>query len=148
MKKAKKFLKIMFSVILLILPIALISINNELIIGDELWNFQNIMKMINGGKIYVDNNVIITPIFYFLGMPLIKFFGSNILGFRIYNVIIFCILILSSFLIFKLLKIDNLKSILYAFLIFLFVMPYISVGANYNVLAISLYLARYNCIFK
>lgn len=148
MKKAVKFLKIIVLVILIMLPLCLISINNELIIGDEIWNFQNIMKIINGGKIYVDNNVIITPIFYFLGIPLIKVLGSNILGFRVYNVIIFCILILSSFYIFKLLKIDNLKSILYAFLIFLFVMPYISVGANYNVLAVSFYLMRYNFIFK
>lgn len=148
MEKASKFLKIIVLIILLIIPLCLISINNELIIGDEIWNFQNIMKMINGGKIYVDNNVIITPIFYFLGIPLIKLLGSNILGFRVYNVIIFFILILSSFHIFKLLKIDNLKSKLYALLIFLFVMPYIPVGANYNVLAVSLYLVRYNCIFK
>lgn len=144
----KKFLKIIVLVVLLILPLALISINNELIIGDEIWNFQNIMKMINGGKIYVDNNVIITPIFYFLGIPLIKLLGSNILGFRIYNVIIFCFLLLSIFYIFKLLKIDNLKCSLYTLLIFLFVMPYIPVGANYNVLAVSLYLARDNYIFK
>ena len=32
---------------------------------DELWNFQNIYKMVNGYTIYQDANVIITPIFFF-----------------------------------------------------------------------------------
>ena len=34
--------------------------------NDELWNFQNIYKMINGYTIYNDSNVIITPIFFYL----------------------------------------------------------------------------------
>lgn len=148
MEKAVKVLKKIILFILLMLPIFFNSIGSELIIGDEIWNFQNVMKMVNGGIIYVDNNVIITPIFYYLGTVIVKFLGSNILGFRIYNAIIFSVLILSSFFIFKLLKIENLKSILYTLLIFLFVIPYISVGANYNVLAISFYLIRYNNIFK
>ena len=148
MEKIVKFCKKIGLIFLLIIPIFFISIKTELIVGDELWNFQNVMKMINGGKIYIDNNVIITPIFYILGTIILKAVGANLLAFRIYNVIIFLNLILSSFLIFKSLKLDNLKSILYTLIILLFLMPYISVSANYNVLAISFYLIRNSYIFK
>lgn len=148
MKKVVKFLQIILLVIALIIPITIISINSELIIGDEIWNFQNIMKMINGGKIYVDSNVITTPIFHILGSFIVKYLGANILGFRIYNIALFLILILSSFLIFRTLKIDKIRSMLYTLFIFLFLMPYISVGANYNVLAVALYFVRNCIIFK
>jgi len=148
MEKVVKFLNKTLLIILLIVPLSIIAINSELIIGDEIWNFQNVMKMVNGRKIYVDCNVIVTPIFYFLGQLFVWIFGSNILGFRIYNIFIFLILLLSSFYIFKCLKIEKIKACIYTFLIFLFVMPYISVGANYNVLAIAFYLLRNNFIFK
>ena len=148
MQKNVKLLKNIFLFTLLLLPLCFITINSELIIGDEIWNFQNVMKMINGGKIYVDSNVIITPIFYYIGKLFLMLFGANILGFRIYNIVIFFILILSSFFIFKVLKIDKVKSVLYSLIVLLFVMPYISVGANYNVLAIAFYLIRSIIIFK
>lgn len=148
MKKVVKFLQIILLVIALIIPITIISINSELIIGDEIWNFQNIMKMINGGKIYVDSNVITTPIFHILGSFIVKCLGANILSFRIYNIALFLILILSSFLIFRTLKIDKIKSMLYTLFVLLFLMPYISVSANYNVLAVALYFMRNCIIFK
>ena len=148
MIKTVKFFKRILLVILLILPIFFISINSELIIGDEIWNFQNIMKIINHGKIYVDANVIVTPMFYFIGTSIVKLFGAYLLGFRIYNGIIFSLLILFSFFMFRTLKVDNIKSMIYSLIIFLFLMPYISVGANYNVLAVLFYLIRHMVIFK
>lgn len=148
MEKFVKFCKKIGLIFLLVMPIFFISITTELIIGDEIWNFQNIMKMINGGTIYIDNNVIITPMFYILGEIIVKALGANLLAFRIYNVMIFSLLILSSFFIFKSLKLDNVKSILYTLIILIFVIPYISVSANYNVLAISIYLIRNNIIYK
>ena len=134
-KNILKVLKIITVIILLLLPLSLISINSELIVGDELWNFQNITKTINGGKMYVDCNIIITPIFYLIGYCFVRILTGTILGFRIYNIFTFLILLLSSFYLFISLKISKYKSALYTLLIFLFVMPYISVGANYNILA-------------
>ena len=131
---------IILVIILLSIPLALISLNSELIIGDELWNFQNIAKMLDGGKIYIDNNVIITPIFYIIGYCFVKFITGTILGFRIYNIIIFLGLLLSSFLLFRSLKIDKLKSFMYTLFVFLIIMPYISVGANYNILVETIFV--------
>lgn len=136
----KNILKIVVIIALLCVPLSLISLNAELIVGDELWNFQNVNKMIHGGTMYENCNIIITPIFYLIGYCFVKLITGTILGFRIYNVFIFLGLLLSSFALFRTLKIDKIKSFIYTLLVFLFVMPYITVGANYNVLAEAIYI--------
>ena len=136
----EKFLKIILIIVLLSIPISLISLNSELIVGDEIWNFQNVAKLVNGGTIYVDCNIIVTPIFYLIGYYFVKLITGTILGFRIYNVAIFVGLLLSSFALFRTLKINQFKSFLYTLLVLLFVMPYVSTGANYNVLAETIFL--------
>lgn len=148
MKKVVNFLIIVALICMIALPISVIALNSEIAVGDELWNFQNVMKIVNGNKLYVDANAIVTPIFYLLGALFLKVFSANILGFRIYNIFTFLYLILSIFLIFKSLKIEKIKSVLYTLLTFLFIMPYISNGASYNVIAVSLYLTRNKSILK
>ena len=54
-------------------------------INDELWNFSNVYKMCNGYQIYKDLNVIITPLFFYLGELFLKVFGTNYFSFKIYN---------------------------------------------------------------
>ena len=139
-EKTANILTILLTITLLTIPLSFIVLNTELIVGDELWNFQNIVKMINGGKMYVDCNIIITPIFYLLGYCFIKVITGTILGFRIYNIVIFLFLLLSSFILFRKLKIDKIKSLIYTLLLFVFIMPYISDGASYNVLAESIFI--------
>ena len=139
-QKIINILKILLIIVLFCIPISLISLNSELIIGDEIWNFQNIAKLVDGRTMYIDCNIIITPIFFLIGYCFVKLITGTILGFRIYNVFIFLILLLSSFSLFRTLKISKLKSFIYTLLVFLFVMPYISVGANYNVLAEAIYI--------
>ena len=139
-EKTANILTILLTITLLTIPLSFIVLNAELIVGDELWNFQNIVKMINGGKMYVDCNIIITPIFYLLGYCFIKAITGTILGFRIYNIVIFLFLLLSSFILFRKLKIDKIKSFIYTLLLFIFVAPYISDGASYNVLAESIFI--------
>lgn len=138
--KILNILKIALLVLLFVIPIFTISLNSELIVGDEIWNFQNVLKMVKGNLMYVDCNIIVTPIFYLIGYVFVKLIGSSILGFRIYNILIFLTLLLSSFFLFKALKIDNKKSFIYTLILFLFIMPYISVGANYNVLAEAIFI--------
>ena len=135
-----KVLEIVLVIILLSIPVSLISLNSELIVADEIWNFQNVAKLLNGGKMYVDCNIIVTPIFYLIGYCFVKLITSTILGFRIYNIVIFVGLLLSIFVLFRTLKITKFKSFLYILLVILFVMPYISTGANYNVLAETIYI--------
>lgn len=139
-EKTMNVLKNIVIIILIYIPISLISLNSELIVGDEIWNFQNVAKMINGGTMYIDCNIIVTPIFYLIAYCFVKLITGTILGFRIYNIVIFLNLLLSSFALFRTLKIEKIKSLIYTLLVFLFVMPYISTGANYNVLAEAIFI--------
>ena len=108
--------------------------------GDEIWNFQNICKMLNGYKIYTDANVITTPLFHFIGFLFLKIFGQNILVFRIYNLFI---MIIMYFLIYKILEklCKNKFSIfVYFFIIMIETIMLCAGGANYNALAINFVL--------
>ena len=113
----KLILEIVLLIILFTIPLSLISLNAELFVGDELWNFQNISKLINGGTMYVNCNIIITPIFYLIGYCFVKLITGTILGFRIYNIFIFLGLLLSSFGLFRSLKINRIKSFIYSLLV-------------------------------
>ena len=130
----------------IILVLGMISIIIYMIFGvpieadDEAWNFQNIIKMCNGFQIYKDANVIITPIFFFIGAIICKLFNENILGFRIYNAIICIILCLIIYKIFNDLKIPNKFLNLFVSIIFEFIITIIGNGANYNTLSILVVL--------
>ena len=121
---------IIFAIILLKVTYN-ISINNN----DELINFLNIYKMSNGLTIYQDTNVIITPLFFYLGEIVLNTFGNNILVFRTYNLIISTIMYFLCYQIFKTLKINKRLSLLYTILIIMFTYGIIGSGANYNILA-------------
>ena len=54
------------------MPFLQIDIYIKTVPTDEMWNFQNIYKMYNGYKIYIDANVVTTPIFHFIGMIIFK----------------------------------------------------------------------------
>ena len=129
-----------FFCILLFVPIFLFSFFTNIDAGDEIINFQSVIKMVNGNLIYRDFNVIVTPLFFIIGKGLLYLFGSNIFLFRIYNVFIFAFLFISIYLLLKKLKISKSLSIFTILVFLLFLSPYIKVGANYNILAIALYI--------
>jgi len=126
--------------ILFLIPIATIVLNSPVIIGDEIINFQSVMKFAQGFEIYKDFNVLITPMFFYIGKIFLMLLGKNILAFRIYNIIIFGLLIFGLYKLFETCKINKFRSFIYTCLMFVFIMPYINVGANYNVFAIFLYV--------
>ena len=138
MKKTIAFVKkhdnILIFVIFAILLLKVtynISINNN----DELINFLNTYKMSKGLTIYQDTNVIITPLFFYLGEIILNIFGNNILVFRTYNLILSTIIYWLCYQILKVLKINKRLSLLYTILIMMFTYGIIGAGANYNVLA-------------
>ena len=63
--KVKKFVEkhdeIFVTILIFIMSLGY-SLYIKTLAGDELWNFQNVYKIYNGYKIYVDANVITTPI--------------------------------------------------------------------------------------
>lgn len=136
--KVKKFVEKHDEIFVTIL-IFIMSLGYSLYIktldGDELWNFQNVYKIYNGYKIYVDANVITTPIFHCIGVLFFKTFGANFLVFRLYNIIICIALFLGVYKLFKSLKIGKKKSFVFLLIVYLLENGIIGFMANYNTLA-------------
>ena len=123
-------------ILMLIYIISLITFQCALEVSDEMWNFANVFKMANGYKIYVDLNVIVTPIFFFVGQILLSVLGKNYFIFRIYNIIIYLILFLLIFKLLKYLKIERRRRIAIIFGLCYILKGVILTGANYNILVI------------
>ncbi len=108
--------------------------------GDEIWNFQNIYKMVNGYQMYTDANIIITPIFFWIGFGLFKLLGTNILVFRIFDIAVYTAFLFCVYQIFKQLKIETTKAIIYILIFHYFSYELVTGGASYNTLAVLLVL--------
>ena len=117
-------------------------------VGDELWNFQNIYKMYNGYKIYVDANVIVTPLFHFIGFIFFRVFGANFFVFRIYYSIICLFLFFGIYKIFKSLNVGKKFSFLFTSIIFLLNIIILQSTPNYNTVAITIVLYAILIIIK
>ena len=109
--------------------------------GDELWNFSFIHKMADGYTIYKELNVIITPLFHYIGKFLFIILGNNYLTFRIYNILIFSTFYTLIYNIFKRLQIKKTPALLLTFFMVLLTRGCISCGANYNILAMIFVLS-------
>lgn len=104
--------------------------------GDELWNFSNVYKMANGFTIYKDINVIITPLFFYIGEIFLKLLGMNYFAFKIYAILINVSLFFLIYQLFKVLKVEKINAFLYSLLVYAGYRTTIGVGANYNNLAL------------
>ena len=104
--------------------------------NDELWNFSNVYKMVNGYQIYEDLNVIVTPLFFYLGKIILEIFGANYFVFRIYGVVVLntCVFFL-IYQIFKKLKMQKLNSIFFT-IFFMIIQMVVLLNGFYNFLAI------------
>ena len=116
-------------------------------INDELWNFSFIYKMTKGYTIYKDLNVIITPLFHYIGKIIFLIFGSNYLIFRIYNIIISANLYFLIYKLFKKMKITKKESFVYTIITFFCTRQIVVGGANYNVLVMVFVLLGINLEF-
>ena len=123
-----------FTYFIIILSVYVYAV--PLSIGDELWNFSFIYKMTNGYTIYKDLNVIITPLFHYIGKLIFLVFGSNYFNFRIYNVIICTSLYFSIYILFKNMKVNKKNSFVYTIIIYIITRIAVTAGANYNVLVL------------
>ena len=102
---------------------------------DELWNFQIICKMCNGLQIYKDANIVTTPIFFYIGYFICSIFGSKLLVFSLYNVVIFSLVFVFINKILKHLNISKSFILLIISIMLEFFILLMGSGANYNVLA-------------
>ena len=126
--------------IMLLILVAMLSastFNMKLTVGDDLWNFSNIYKMTKGWIIYKDINVIITPLFFYLGEIFLKIFGTNLMMYRIYAFfIVYIFTFIETYILFRKIKINNIDAILWTILLTIFTVFLIDT-ASYNMLAIA-----------
>ena len=135
MKITKKQIFIITSFATILFLLMFSALIAPLFIVDESWNFMNIYKMVNGGLLYKDNNVIDMPIFFIIGKKLFQLFGSNIVTFRMYNIGIFFIKFLLIYFILKKMGVNKINAIAYIFLYLAFDIQLIYSSANYNQLS-------------
>lgn len=151
MKNIAKFIKKHDNIFVLLL-IALAMLARVYNVGisntDEMYNFLNSYKLANGLTIYTDNNVIITPLFFYISSIILKIFGENIFVFRTLNSIISSLMFFSCYLILKELKVNKRFSLLYTLLIIALISSIIGGGANYTTLAYTFYLLGFLLILK
>ena len=141
-KKEKIGTLLIFIFIAMIVSAPALKRNQEIAIYDELWNFSNTYKMLNGFMIYKDINVIITPLYFYLGMLILHIFGTNLFAFKIYNILIFTSLYFIIYQIFQTLKIKKVRSLLFVTIIYLLTYSIIPPGASYNILALDFFFIR------
>ncbi len=149
----QKYAKIVFSLIIFAIGFLIIFINT-MEISDELWLFHHTYKIAQGYTIYSDINVIITPIFFYIGKLFLLVLGSNMIVFRIYDLLIFITLYFVTYKLMRNLTLSRHISFLSTVLLFLLTMSIVTAGANYNalvmifvLLGINLYIKRNNNFF-
>lgn len=108
-----------------------------LYVSDELWNFSFVHKMVNGYTIYKDLNVIVTPLFHFIGTIVLKLFGDNYIIFRIYGIFILSSLFTVTYIFLKKAKIKRISAVTYILILFAIINNYYSIGASYNFLCLT-----------
>ena len=86
-EKVKKHIKkheMIYSAIFILLCFSgFVFANNIVGISDEMFTFANIFKLSNGVQLYSQNNVIDTPLFFYLGELFLNIFGTNFLIYKI-----------------------------------------------------------------
>ena len=151
MKRILKFIKKYDNIfVLIIIAIAVIGkvYNVYFYESDESYNFLNSYKLAKGLTIYRDNNVIITPLFFYIASIFLKIFGENILVYRTFNLMISTFTFFLCYIILKELKVNKRFSVFYTLLITAFTSSIVSGGANYNVLAYAFYLLGFYLLLR
>ena len=90
---------------------------NRIEVTDELFTFANTYKLYNGINLYSQNNVIDTPLFFWIGNLFLKVFGNNFFVYKIYGIIIFEVIFLLQLNILRKLKVPTVRAIVYILLI-------------------------------
>ena len=86
----KRF-NMIYSAIIIFLGFAGVEIifNQLTSASDEVFTFCNIFKLHNGINLYSENNVITTPLFFYLGNIFLSLFGTNFFIYKLFGIFIF-----------------------------------------------------------
>jgi len=132
----------------LFIPVIVFTLVLVVTDGDEMYNFQSVSKMVNGNIIYKDFNVIITPLFFWIGALLLKIFGNYILVFRVYSIIMHLGIYYALYYLFKRFKVSNRFCTSGVLLYLMISISLIYNGANYNALSLLFYILGFMIVLK
>lgn len=105
------------------------------------FTFSNIYKLHNGIQLYSQNNIIDTPLYFYLANAFLSMVGFNFFSYKIFAIIIFEIIFLLSLNILRKLKVPTKRAVLYIILIIIpFSKNFCHSGVNYNVLGLMFWL--------
>ncbi|CDE10407.1 unknown [Clostridium sp. CAG:354] len=142
--------KIIYSALLILFCFSgLILSFNKIELTDELFTFANTYKLHNGISLYSENNVIDTPLFFYIGNIFLSVLGANFFAYKIYGIFIFEVIFLISLNILRKLKVPTGRAVVYILLILLpFTKTLFVNGANYSTLALLFWLLGMNLVIK
>ena len=142
--------KIIYSALLILFCFSgLILSFNKIELTDELFTFANTYKLHNGVSLYSENNVIDTPLFFYIGNIFLSVLGANFFVYKIYGIVIFEVIFLISLNILRKLKVQTGRAVVYILLILLpFTKTLFVNGANYSTLALLFWLLGMNFVIK
>ena len=140
--EVKKYIqkyKVLFSAILILLCFAGLIVGvNEL---QVTFTFSNVYKLHNGIQLYSQNNVIDTPLYFYLANAFLSIFGFNFFSYKLFAIVIFEIICLLSLNILRKLNVSTTRAVIYIILIVLpFSRDFYQSGASYNILALLFWL--------
>ena len=146
-KKNKITIIILFALIILFITVKILIL--WLSVGDEFINFYNTYKIYMGEKIYKEVNVVSTPLLFYIGVLFLKIFGPNLITFKFYAIVMNSIIVITTYKIFRNLKIKQEQSMLYTIIIEIILsIRTISMGATYNLMAYMFCLIGINNTIK
>ena len=141
MEHIKKHKFIYSAILILFCFSGLVIAFYKLGVTDEIFTFANIYKLDNGVGLYSENNVIITPLYFYIGYAFLKIFGMNMFVYKLFGILIFEIIFLVILKILNKLNITISKGVIYIILI---LVPFAKIlyinGPNYNTLAMLFWL--------
>ena len=142
--------KIIYSALLILFCFSGLIISfNKIELTDELFTFANTYKLHNGVNLYSENNIIDTPLFFYIGNIFLSVLGANFFVYKIYGIVIFETIFLISLNILRKLKVPTMRAVVYILLIFLpFTKTLFVNGANYSTLALLFWLLGMNLVIK
>ena len=122
---------------------------NNIGVTDEIFTFANAFKLYNGVELYSQNNVIDTPLFFYLVKAFFNIFGANFFVYKLFAILVFEIILLLILNILRKLKVPTVRAVIYIILIILpFSKELYANGASYNTLALLFWLLGMNFIIK
>lgn len=113
-RKISVTIAIIFIVLLTALRISSVPLSNS----DGFVNYYNTLKMLNGEKIWSEVNIITTPLLFYMGMIVLKIFGTKYIVYKIFYFVLNIVFFIELYKTFRNLNLTQKSSFIYAIVLY------------------------------